>query len=609
MKGRVLFVVILFFSFVLLLAVQKPFFMWYNASLAEGTDFGDWLAVIWHGLSLDMTVAGYLTLVPLLMCGISVWWNGDFWVKAIRIYIIIIAVIVGSVFALDMALYSYWGFRLDSTIWFYLRSPKDAMASVTLWEGISQVVVGLVYAAIFYFFIDRLVIPFFEGTRPRNRELTTVVVAVMGGLLFLPIRGGVLQSTANEARVYFSTNQFLNHSAVNPVFSLLSSTLRDNTFADQYRYMDEELRKQYFEGLVCNSVTEGPSGILAADRPDIVMVILESFSGNLMGAVEEGRAVVPNLERLAAEGIYFSDIYGNSFRTDKGLVAILNAYPAQPTTSIMKFPRKSHNLPSIAAKLKAEGYMNSVYYGGDIDFTNMRSYFYGSGYDRVVGHTAVKGYDKMGKWGYNDQVMFEYVAGELERTEQSPAFVTFLTLSSHEPFDVPYDEFTDPYVNSAAFTDHWLGVFVERLKATPRWENTLLILVADHSFRYPRGTVRSTPEYQHIPMVWHGGVLRKKGIEVSATGTQVDIAATLLQQMGIGHSEFTYSNDLFNDDCPRYAFYTFNNGFGFIDSTGITQWDCTADRPVDVRGAEGHQMRTLKGKAYLQTLMQDFDDR
>ncbi len=614
MKRRILFLVALFFAFVPLLAIQKPLFMLYHYDRAAGFAFGDWLSVIGHGLTLDMTVAGYLTCIPLLIVLISIWRVGKLWKHILRGYIIVIAALLGLIFAADLALYSFWDFRLDASIWFYLRSPKDAAASIEWGLALRQIAIAIVYGFCFYFCLNRWILPIFDGTRSDHRIVTTAIVLFSGGLLILPIRGGLSASTANVGRVYFSSEMFLNHAAVNPAFSLFYSSLHQQNYAEQYTYMDESERTAICSSLLGNKDNHTEplcDTLLTTQRPNIVLVILESFSANASIALDGTEDGTPNLDRLAAEGILFTNFYANSFRTDRGLVSILNAFPGQPTSSIMKYPEKSRSLASIASSLKTAGYSTAVYYGGDIDFTNMRSYFYGSGYERVIGQDGLRGKidGKVSQWGYDDRLMFDCLAEEVELSAENhrPFFITFLTLSSHEPFDVPFEKFPNSYLNSVAFTDDCIGTFVERLRNSSLWDDTLLILLSDHSYRYPDTVAAASPEHQHIPMVWGGGAIAKPR-RIDRLGTQTDLAATLLHQLGLSFDAFGFSRDLLCGGTPDFAFYTYNNGFGYIDSSGITVWNCASSQPVDNRG-EGGSERIRKGQALLQTLMEEFDRR
>lgn len=445
-------------------------------------------------------------------------------------------------------------------------------------------------------------------------------ILFLAGLLFIPIRGGVTTSTANVGMVYFSNNQFLNHSAINPCFSLLASLSKQQDFAAQFDFFPEEERKEIFEELLNRFPQEfdkenqkkctNDSGLiqLHEEKPNILIILTESFSANALDPTQD---IMPNYNRLRNEGIFFSNLYANSFRTDRGIVATLNGYLAQPTTSIMKYPAKSQTLPSIAKVLTANGYVADMLYGGDINFTNMQSYFYSSGYSRITADRDFPITSRLSKWGANDDITFRHLYEEIKnRDTQSPWLTTFLTLSSHEPFDVPYHRLDEVglYPNSVAFTDSCIGNFIDQLKKLPVWKNTLVILVSDHGYPYPADVKNEEPRRYQIPMLWLGGVIQKPAV-ITRYANQTDLAATLLHLLGLPHEDFTFSRNIFSPDYPEYAFYTYSNGFGFIDSTGVTVYDNEGNKPIIESTQEGSDLRIRKGKALLQTLYDDLGGR
>lgn len=612
MKKRLLFLIVLFIAWLPVFAVQKPLFMLYHRALASGCPLTDYLKVIAHGLKLDCTLAGYLTAIPLLCVLISVWLPGPWLRKFLKGYFLLMAICIAAVFAVDEGLYGFWRFRLDATLFFYLQSPKDAMASVPVGMFIVQFITFLVYATAIYEFFKRLILPLAPQTAATRRIGGSLLILLLGGVLFIPIRGGVTTSTANVGMVYFSQNQFLNHAAINPCFSLLASLSKQQDFASQFNFFPEDKRQALFESLVkpgAGKTIEKPR-LLTTERPNILIILLESFSANAVGAVGGEPDVTPNLNRLSREGILFSNLYANSFRTDRGIVSVLNGYLAQPTTSIMKYPAKSQTLPSLARSLGREGYVADMLYGGDINFTNMQSYFFSSGYSRITADRDFPLASRLSKWGANDDVTFTHLADEIRQRETSdqPWLSTFLTLSSHEPFEVPYHRLENPYLNSVAFTDSCLGHFIDGLKRTPAWKNLLVILVSDHGFHYPADLTDYEPRRFHIPMLWLGGAVAGPRV-IDTYANQTDLAATLLNQMGLPHEEFIFSKDIFDPAYPPYAFYTFPNGFGFIDTTGVSVYDNESNRPLLAVPAEGNEERLDKGKALLQTLYDDLGGR
>lgn len=578
--------------------------------MTESLTATDYLQVIWHGLKLDLTVAGYLTVLPLLLVLVSVWYNGSWLRKVLKGYFITVALVIAAIFVADVALYAFWGFRMDATVLFYLKSPGDALASVPPGLFLVQTISFLVYVYLIYKYLTKLILPLADFTPARNRWLASLSVLVLGGLMFIPIRGGVTTSTANVGMVYYSNNTFLNHSAINPCFSLLASVSKQQDFAEQFNFFPEEKREKIFNDRYGQQKEIAPDTcrLLTTNRPDILIVILESFSANTI-AVTGGEAdVTPHINELSREGILFDNLYANSFRTDRGLVSVLNGYLAQPTTSIMKYPAKSQTLPSIAHSLNTQGYTCDMLYGGDINFTNMQSYFYNSGYTAITSDKDFPISKRLNKWGANDNVTFNYLYETIKKrnADTNPWMTTFLTLSSHEPFEVPYHRFQHPYLNSVAFTDSCLGAFVSKVKELPVWKNLLIILIADHGFRYPDKIKDFEPLRYHIPMLWLGGAIKEPRV-ISTLCNQTDLAATLLNQLDIPHEEFRFSKNILTHE--PFAFYTFGNGFAYIDSTGYSVYDNESNRVIQESDAQQREQRLEKGKAILQTLYDDLGRR
>lgn len=609
MKKRVLFLFACFITFILVFALQKPVFMLYNHASGGGLSISDYLQVMVHGLQLDATVAGYLTVIPLLLTLLSVWIPGRYITFILKGYFFIVACIISLIFVVDIALYPYWGFRLDATPLFYLQSPSDALASAPASTLILQTLVFVVYTYGIFWALKRFVLPLMPEQYVKKMFTNSVQLVLLGGILFIPIRGGVTTSTANVGMVYFSKNQFLNHSAINPCFSFLASLSKQQDFAAQYNYFSESQRSKIFKKLTNQPQGDSIPELLTTKNPNIILILMESFSANAIEVLGGEAGVTPNINRLSKEGILFSNMYANSFRTDRGIVAVLNGYLAQPTTSIMKYPAKSQTLPSIAKSLQKKGYTSDMLYGGDINFTNMQSYFFSSGYSKVTADRDFPLKSRLSKWGANDDITFAHLYQSMtDNSRKEPFFSTFLTLSSHEPFEVPYNRLKDPYLNSVAFTDSCLGDFIDKLKKLPLWNNTLIVLVSDHGFRYPASVKEHDPKRYHIPMLWLGGAIKEPRV-IANYGNQTDLAATLLYQLDLPHKEFTFSNNMVDSLQPAYAFYSYNNGFGFIDTTGVSVYDCESEKPLIIKLEAGNEIRLNNGKALLQTLYDDLGSR
>ena len=584
--------------------------MAYYYTLYNKVSWTDWFSVIGHGLPLDLSLAGYLTILPGLLLIASAWTDSRILQLIRRIYFTIISILLSCIFISDLGLYGYWGFRLDTTpLFYFFSSPKDALASVSLWVVAGGILAMAVYAVLLYFVFSWILVNEKRPLKiPYRRLSVSGVLLLATGLLFIPIRGGFSVSTMNLGRVFFSADQRLNHAAINPAFSLLDSFSRQADFDKQYRFMPAEEADILFSELTDKPVTDSIPRLFNTERPNIIMIILESFSSHLMETLGGEPGIAVNMDEFAKEGILFTHFYANSFRTDRGLVSIISGYPAQPTTSIMKYTRKTQSLPSIPASLKKAGYDLQYYYGGDADFTNMRSYLVSTGIEKIVSQNDFPVSERLSKWGVHDHILFHRILTDLKtEPQQEPFFKILQTSSSHEPFEVPYSKLSHAKLNAFAYTDSCAGDFVRQLKETPLWKNSVVLFVPDHLGVYPESIDHLSPERYTIPLILTGGAV-KEPQRITAYGSQIDIAATLLAQLGLPHDDFTFSKNILNPSSPHFAFFTFPNIFGMVTADNEVVFNCESNTVAMDEGT--HQGENLnKGKAYLQKLYDDLAKR
>ncbi len=594
MKKNLSALLLLFVATVILSAVQKPLFMlWYDVPFAE------WVGVVWHGLMLDMTMAGYVCAVPALIMLLAIALPFRFWRVVMQVWLYIASAFMAVSFAVNLGLYEFWGFPLDASILQYLATPKEAAASVTLKQFIVQFVVAILYfAALAYTY--RKILRLLDTTNVGSkwwRALWAVVVLLLMGVDFLAIRGGVTTAVANVSKVYFSDKAILNHAAVQPTFSFLSS-IGDDVEVERYSYFDAQECEQNLAALGAGTCTES---LLTTTRPNIVLILAESFGRTTFDEEVDGQSVAPNLQRLKNEGIWFENIYASSFRTDRGVLATLSGFCAQPTMSLMKYPAKAAALPSIASSLREVGYSTSYIHGGDLNFTDMSSYLYGTGFEKLVALKDLSFDAPTSKWGYADDVLSDYFVDHVAalNSADKPYFAVWQTLSSHEPFDVPVDSFEDRMLCSMYFADSCIGSVVERLRELDEWKNTLVIIIADHAYKYPYNIGANAAKRHHIPMLWLGGAVREPKV-VENFCSQSDLAATLLAQLGCDASRFVLSRNIFAPKSEEFGYYTFNNGFGVVQADGATVYDCTSNRVItdDASPEREHIGKTMLQSTY-----------
>lgn len=600
----------------IMLMVQKPVFLLLEnapASQSGHSLWADMAATVWHGLPLDLAIAAYLCVVPGLLLAASVYVSHGIIRALFNGWMALASLVVAVCLVLNLALYPYWGFPLDSTPFFYFfSSPADALASTSVWLNVGAAVAALLLAGAMWLVL-RLRRP--QPRRDhrlmyRHRGRTALATLLLTALLFLPIRGGVTVSTNNTGRAYFSQSAFLNHAAVNPVFSLMESLSRASDFSQQYRFMDDATATRLLRTMTNTSDRQTRPLLKPVTArtatPDILIIVLEGFASDMMASLGGHHPeVAPCLDSIATHGsVLFTHFYANSFRTDRGLVSILSGYPAQPTTSIMRHTERASRLPSIARTLVREkGYETTYYYGGDVDFCGQRAYLVSQGFQTILSDASFPLQDKLSKWGVPDHLVAQRVAADLGRRSRRPQLRVLQTSSSHEPFDVPYHRLSDERLNAFAYTDSVVGRLIADYRRLPQWKDALIVVVPDHVGGYKEPLDNLSPTRFQIPLILTGGAVAQTA-RVDAVGSQIDIAATLLGQLGIAHHDFRFSKNMLSAEAPRFAFFAVPDAFGLVTPSATVVYDNQAQKAVHASGTRT-DYEQQRGKAFLQKLFDD----
>ncbi len=587
---------------------SRLLFIIYNFHFADNIPFGHLLLSLIKGFKHDMSVTGYiLFFAALLMVGTCM--SGKKTItRILNTYTLIFLVLLSMVTIVDMELYRNWGFRMDSTVLLYLKTPKEAMASTKVWLTVVLFISTILLVFLAYKIYRKLLSSSLNSIMPKN-WLAIPVFLVVAASMIIPIRGGFGIAPINTGAVFYSKHSFANHAAVNVHWHMGNSLVYLNKNETKQFMSQQEMNKE-FNALYATS--NKFNSLINIDNPNIIILILESFSSRVIAPLGGIDNVTPNLNKLAQEGVLFSHCFANGDRSDKGIVSILSGYPAQPKTSIIKKTNKAVKLPSLSRELSKLGYNTSFYYGGDIDFANMKSYLYNSKFDKFVTLFDFDSKYNNSKWGIHDHIVFERFLADCN-TEKQPFFKTFFTLSSHEPFDVPLQSNLfgkgeqAAYLNSVYYTDSCIGAFIDKSKNQAWWDNSLVVLVADHGARMPGNVAHSSREKFEIPLLLLGGALAKTDTVIDTYISQIDIPKLIGRQVNQSFDDFYFSKNEISKT-QSFAFYAFNNGFGFVnDSTGFI-YNNTSDKYIEKQ--KGLNNTTIKqGKAFMQKVYTDYNNK
>lgn len=558
------------------------------------------------GLRMDAAMTGYWLIIPGILLAVPLE-NPRIILYPANIVTFLFLIFSSIIVVVDLELYAHWGFRMNTTPLFYLGSEAAGSVHPAKLFLLVFILAALLSGAIMVYL--KIISPrFLQLHRLPLRHIPAMVLLV--ACLIIPIRSSFSVAPLNTGVVYFhKTLAFPNHAGINATWNFMNSWFAQEDPEYPRDFFDPQSASRVLSDMVRND-SPAPS-FLRPGKPNIILIVLESFTSKIIEPLGGLPEITPRLNALTREGILFDNFYASGDRTDKGLIAILSGYPAQPLSSIIKYPEKTQRLGHVSRALQRLGYHSSFVYGGDVGFANMESYLVTGGYSHITEEDDF-GMSFNSKWGVPDHIVFERLAEECD-TAHFPFFKVMLSLSSHEPFDVPADpvfEGTDErtlFLNACHYTDRSLGAFIDRARKSAWWNSTLIILTADHGHHFPNNAEELKEKDRfRIPMLWLGGALTKTDTVIHTLGSQTDIPNTLLGQVDHTVPEFKFSKNLLEKDVQPFAIYIFHNGYGMVDPAGETIYDFDFHKFVKQDGSTENQER---GMAYLQALFDDYDSK
>jgi phosphoglycerol transferase MdoB-like AlkP superfamily enzyme len=468
----------------------------------------------------------------------------------------------------------------------------------------------------FYYLYNRFVIkPSIEPLAKKRFLKAFAIFVLMESLIFLGMRGGWDAIPIKQSSSYFSHHAILNDAAVNPSWNIVYnifefSSLENNT---NYHFMDSQTAAQTVEKM--HTVAKDTTmKVLNRQDINIVIILLESWTADVSLYGGGSDEIAPCFNALAKDGLLFTEFYSNGHRSQQAICSILSGFPSIPNYDITDNHGKYQHLPSMIKTFNEQGYASSFYFGGNLDYGNIRSFLLHADCKKIIEDKDLPRKLPRGKLGIHDEYMFAYHLNELNQTKE-PFLSMLFTVSSHSPSDEPknvtpldWDTEQLKFLNSVKYCDYQLGDYMEKAKQQSWYDNTLFIIVADHG--HPSHLNRSyySKEYQRIPMLWYGNVLmdKYKGTACEVLSSHIDIAPTLLTQLEQDISSFKWGKNIFNPNSEVFVYHENNRGFGWIEADGFYNYS-TATTDVNFNGDESKKEQIIsRGKAYAQYLFETY---
>ncbi|MDD4575639.1 MAG: sulfatase-like hydrolase/transferase [Bacteroidales bacterium] len=572
------------------------------------------LEIPWHSTSLDLSLIGYFSSIIFVIMLVNLFINRPLFRKIIDSLTYLFITLFSTVSMGEIGIYDEWRTKLNFKALVYLKQPSEVFNSISLWQFLFLFILWLGIIA-FWIFIYRKYFRYPQKIEINTGWKKTLFIGICPVFIFYFIRGGFQEIPIQQSDAWFSKKMILNDVSVNPSWSLAFNlmNMKNSTGENPFRTFDDNYAQQMVKEM--HFIEKDTTiSILTTHKPNIVIILLESWPATVIESISGDDYITPNFHELEKEGILFTNLYASGNRSQQGMAAIFAGFPSIPVTTLTDYPEKYSKVPSLPKILNQHGWHSSFLFGGQLRYGNIKSYVIANEFHEILEGEDFPNSVPKGRLGVHDEYLFQRSIEEL-KTEKEPFFSVLFTLSSHSPYDQPLqnairkDISELPFINSVHYTDKTLGNYIKWAKNQKWYNNTLFIIVADHSHVSHHNHPLQTFEYHQIPMLFMGHVIKPefRGTKYDKVASQTDLPTTLLKQLNLNSDEFSWSKNLFNPYTPEFAYFELNEGVGWKSSEGIFVYNFTQDHYYQKELDSIHaEKNIIFGKSYIQEVYRQF---
>jgi len=602
--------------------ILRAIFLLSNIKLVEAEHIkaGEALLSFWYALKLDSATTGFILIIPAFLVFIQGLFKANWLNHVNKTFTFILIFCWTLITAIELAAFPEWKYKLNTGAFVHLHNAKEAFYSISAFQFFSLLIFLIIVAGGSFYLYSRFL---YLNLKERCRFIIYLFLylIIIFPVLFIVLRGGFNDIAISESSAFYSNHSILNWTSVNSGYHFAVNVMETSRYkkSNNYQFYDIKEARKTVEDIL-KTKKDTTIRILNNERPNIIILLMESWSADIIESLGAEPGITPEFAKLEKEGLLFTRFYSSGNRSHEGTASLLGGHPALPYTTFTANPVKFPKLPSLVKTLNKAGYHSSFYYGGQLDYGNMRAYLLFNQFADIVEEHDIDPEIPRGRLGVHDQFLYQRHIEDLKKM-QEPFFSVLFTLSSHSPYDFPMQPVIDwagpdnLYINSAYYADRCLGEYFEMARKQHWFDNTLFIIVADHGHSSYKNWPYESFELHGIPLMFYGKVLKEefKGIKNNRISDNSSIPKTILKQLNLPADEFTWGPDLFNPYAPEIAYVVFNDGYTLKTPQGEVVYSMRWTHFYKRNFPEGTTAKQeeefmRKGKSYVQVLFQDFLD-
>lgn len=598
----------------------RAIFVLYHVKLilAESIGAGEALLAFWFALRLDTATSSYILIIPAVIIFIQGLF-GARWLNIVNnVYTLLLIFAWTLITAVELAAFAEWKYKLNTGAFMGMNNAREGFFSISPWLFffLFLFLVGMTGGS-FILFAKLFYLKITERARLIIYPFIFIIFSVPA--LFIGLRGGLNDISISESSAFYSNHSILNWFAVNSGYHLAVNYMETSRYkkSNNYQFFPLSEARKTVDNLLTTE-KDTTINIFKNDRPNIVVLLMESWTADLIESLGANPGITPEFAKLEKDGLLFTQFYCSGNRSHEGIASLLGGHPALPYTTFTANPVKFPGLPSIVQLISQEGYHSSFYYGGQLNYGNLRAYLHYNQFESIIEEGDIAPSVPRGRLGVHDEFMYKRHIDDLKEM-QEPFFSVLFTLSSHSPYDFPMEPVIDwagnenKFINSAYYADKCLGEYFRMARQQPWFDNTIFIIVADHGHNSDKNWRYESFEYHHIPLLIYGNALKDefKGVKSGRIADNSSLAKTILRQLNLPADKFNWGYDLFNPVSPEFAYVVLNDGYMWKTPKGEVVYSMLWKHYYSKKFPEGTSPEEIEsftrdGKSYVQALFQDF---
>lgn len=538
-------------------------YLFWNWNFFQHQPTSDLLLALIHGLRFDLSAIAILSAIPFLLSAVISLWKPS-WENSRQVSYFLAALFLvfqGPTMLLnlgDTEFVSFLGRRYTYDALFFMREiPGKFTSLVAFYWFLATLIFGLFFLYAFSLFFAARNWKAQPEVKARWARGVNIFVAL--ALLIIASRGGLQNKPINFAHAQVFLNPAMNNLVLNSSFTFIQTIRRESLPREKYFDNTEEMLTALKKGISEDSLLNSSGFQRPSQKPNIVLIIMESFALEYMGKPHGDQGYTPFLDELAGKSLFFTNTFANARRSIEGIGAIMGGVPALMNEPFISSQYLTNYYLGLGSLLQEQGYQTAFFHGAENGSMYFDQFMKAAGVQNYYGKSQYpRPEENDGTWGIWDEPFFQWTSSQLSGF-QEPFFASIFSLTSHNPFPIP-PQYAGKFPKGnldihevIGYSDFALRKFFETASKEKWFQNTVFIITADHTYKSSRREYDNELGRYRVPLLIYSPTIQWPKIDTTEVVQHVDLMPTILDIAGSEEKERNYLGNSVFQPGDRFA--------------------------------------------------------